>query len=407
MPDARVKRHRLKPVLLGGHFGVELGDGAGDAETPGKDAEGFELVGDDVLIDGVEDGNACLVHFFGLHRKIIEDIAEALNALLAADGAVAGNKQGVFVPGGEGLQGVAPAGHGALFVEAGGIGVAKDEVAGVDDFLIGDADDEVGAGVARIVFDDDGEVAEIEVEGEFGGVEGTIGKTDHGFVGDVKDVADSGEVTLSVLAGDVGLGGLDVLFRACQESGAIAALHGNVIFHDALRNGGMGPKRNTVATIEGIAHGMVEVIVGQQSAGRGILRGFAVSVHLESGAGRGAKAFKEQAGVFPDKETSVANGSETFRGVGDGGVEAVADFADGGIASVGNGSLRDAGIIGDRGGEHGERKGSGESIKHGETGSIREKLPASEWSEGVHEVLQKGMDLVGRASVYQRLKVKS
>src|SRR6202035_3544742 len=102
---------------------------------------------------GVGERNAGFVQFFSLHGEVVEDIAEALDARLATNRAVAGDEESVFVPRGEGLEGAAPAGHGALIVKAGGVGVAENEVAGVDDFLIGNADDQVGPGVAGIVFD--------------------------------------------------------------------------------------------------------------------------------------------------------------------------------------------------------------------------------------------------------------
>jgi hypothetical protein len=203
----------IKSSGLGGaHFGVELGDGAGDAKAPGEDGEGFEFVGDDVLVGGVGQGNAGFVHFFGLHCEVVEEVAEGLDTFLAADGAVAGDEESVFVPGGEGLERVAPTGHGALFVEAGGIGVTEYEVAGVDNFLIGDADDEVGAGVAGIVFDDDGEVAEVEVHREFRGIERLVGEGERGFIDQVEYVGDGTEIALCVLAGGIGLGIFDAFF---------------------------------------------------------------------------------------------------------------------------------------------------------------------------------------------------
>src|SRR5579863_6052479 len=107
--------------LLGAHFGVDFGDGTRDAETPGEDEVGFESFGDDVLIGGVGNGNAGVVHFFSLPVEIVEEVAKVSDALLAADRAVAGDEEGVLVPGSEGLKGFAPTGHGALVVEAGGI----------------------------------------------------------------------------------------------------------------------------------------------------------------------------------------------------------------------------------------------------------------------------------------------
>ena len=275
------------------------------------------------------------MHFFGLQGEVIEDIAKALDAFLATNGAVAGDEEGVFVPGGEGLKGAAPAGHSALFVKAGGIGVAENQIACVDDFLIGDADDEVGAGMARIVFDDDGEVAEVEIHRKLRGIERTIGERQRSFVGHVEEVADGAEIALGVLSGDVVLGVLDALFGGGEERGAVGALQGDVRFHDAFWNGGVSPELNAVGAVEGAAHGVIEVIVGEECVGGGELRNFAISVHLESGAGGGSVGFEEEAGVFADEEAAVADGDEALGGVGDGGVEAVTDFANGGEAGIG------------------------------------------------------------------------
>jgi len=370
--------------LAGDHFGVDFGDGAGDAETPGEDGVGFEFFGDDVLIGGVGEGNARFVHFFGLQVEVVKEIAKVSDAFLAADGAVTGDEESVFVPGGEGLEGLAPTRHGALFVEAGGIGLAEYEVAGVDDFLIGDADDEVGAGMAGVVFDDDGEVSEVEIHREFGGVERAIRKREQSSVCQVEDVADGGEIALGVLTSDVVLGVLNAFFLGSEESGAVGSLQGDVGFVDALGNGGVGPELNAVGAVKGAARGVIEVIVGEESVGSWELGDSAIGVHLESGAGSGAVGFEEEAGVFADKEAAVADGGETFGGVGNGGVEAVSDFADGGEAGVGDGGLGDAGIVGDGGCKSGNGQRAGEGVKGAEARCVGQKLPAIERSEGIH-----------------------
>jgi hypothetical protein len=367
--------------LAGAYFGVELGDGAGDAEAPGEDGEGFEFVGDDVLVGGVGEGNAGLVHFFGLQGEVVEEVAEGLDAFLSADGAVAGDEESVFVPGGEGLESFAPAGHGALVVEAGGISVIEDEVAGVDDFLIGDANDEIGAGVAGIVFDDDGEVAEVEVHRKFRGIERLVGEGERGFIGQVENGADGTEIALGVLAGDVVFGVFDAFFDGSEDGGAIGSLEGDVGIVDALGDSAVGPELNAVGAVEGAAHGVIEVIVGEKRVGSGNLGDFAVGIHLKRGAEGGAIGFEEEACVFADEEAAVADGGETLGGVGNGGVEAVTDFADGGKAGVGDRSLRDARVVGNGGCESRNRKRSGEGVKGAEARSTREKLPAIEWSE--------------------------
>jgi len=283
-----------------------------------------------------------------LHVEVVEEIAKVSDAFLAADGTVAGDEKSVFVPGGEGLESFAPAGHGALLVEAGGIGVAENEITGVDDFLIGDADDEVGAGMAGLVFDDDGEVAEVEIHGKFRGIKRAIRKREWSFVGHVEEVANGAEIALSVLAGDVVFCVLDAFFGWSEEGGAIGALHGDIGFRDAFWNGGVPPELNAVGAVEGAAHGVIEVIVGEEGVGSREFRDFAIGVHLEGSAGGGAIGFEEKAGVFANEEATVADGGEAFGCVRDGGVEAVADFADGGEAGVGDGSLGDAGVVSDR-----------------------------------------------------------
>ena len=375
---------RRLPGLGGAHFGVELGDGAGDAETPGEDGEGFEFVGDDVLVCGVGEGNTGLVHFFSLHGEVVEKIAKALDAFLTADGSVAGDEESVFVPGCEGLKSFAPAGHGALFVEARGISVIEDEVARVNDFLIGNANDEVGAGMAGEVFDDDWEMAEVEVHRKFRGIERLVREGQRCFVGQVENVANGAEIALGVLAGGFGFGVLDAFFDGSKDCGAIGSLEGDVRIVDTLRDGAVGPELNAVGAVEGTAHRMVEVIVGEKCVGSGDLGDFAIGIHLESGAGGGAVGFEEQAGVFADEEAAVADGSEAFGGVGDGGVEAIADLADRREAGVGDGSLRDARVVGYSGGERRNWERSGESVEGAKAGSTREKLSAVERSERVH-----------------------
>src|SRR5262249_51642946 len=96
-PKARV-------VLLGGPFGIELGDGGADGEAPSEDGEILEFVGNDVAVLRFLRGHAGFKHFFGLSGDVVEDFADAGDAFLAADLAVAGNENGFFVPGGEGLE---------------------------------------------------------------------------------------------------------------------------------------------------------------------------------------------------------------------------------------------------------------------------------------------------------------
>ena len=178
------------------------------------------------------------------------------------------------------------------------------------------------------MFDDDGEVTEINVQWELRGIEWTIGEGQRSFVGHVEDVRNRGEIALGVLASDVILGILDALFRGSEKGGAVCSLHGYVGFGDALGNGGVSPELNAVGAVERVAHCVVEMIVGVERADGGGLSDFAKSVHLKSGAARRAETFEEKAGVLADKKATVADGGETLGGVGDGCIKAITDFAD-------------------------------------------------------------------------------
>src|SRR5690349_12438128 len=131
-----------------------------------------------------------------------------------------------------------------------------------------------------------------------------------------------------MLASDVGFGVLNAFFDGSQDGSAIGSLHRDVGFVDALRNGAVGPELNAVGAVEGAAHGVIEVIVGEKRVGSGDLGDFAIGLHLECRAGSGAVGFEEKSGVFANEEAAVADGGESFGSVGDGGVEAIADFAD-------------------------------------------------------------------------------
>ena len=360
----------LRRGLGRAHFGVELGDGAGDAEAPGEDGEGFEFFRDNVLVGGIGKGNAGFVHFVGLHGEVVKEIAKALDAFLTADGAVAGDEESVFVPGGESLESFAPTGHGALFVEAGGIGVIEDQVAAVNDFLIRNANDQVGAGMAGEMFDDDGEMAEVEIHREFRGIERFVREGQRGFVGQVENIANGTEIALGVLAGDLGFGVLNAFFDGSQDGGAIGSLQGDVGIVNALGNGAVCPELNAVGAVEGTAHGMIEVIVGEKRVGSGDLGHFSIGLHLESRAGGGAIGLEEKTRVFSDEEAAVADGGESFRSVGDGSVKAIADFADRGEAGVSDRSLGDAGIVRDCGSKRGKGKRACECVESAEAGSV-------------------------------------
>src|ERR1700751_3890393 len=134
------------PCLFVLPFLVELGDGGADGEVPGVDREILEFVGDDVAVDCFLHRDTSLVHFFGLGGDIVENFANGGNTFLAADLTVAGDENGVFVVGGEFLEGVAPTGNVGLLVDGDRIPAAEQQVSGVDDVLLRDAHDDVGAG---------------------------------------------------------------------------------------------------------------------------------------------------------------------------------------------------------------------------------------------------------------------
>jgi len=79
---------------------------------------------------------------------------------------------------------------------------------------------------------------------------------------------------------------------------------------------------------------MVVVEVGVESGPDGNSGCEAESVELEGGACRGVEPFYQEACVSADEEAAVAGGLRTFGGVGDGGVDARPNLADGGETAI-------------------------------------------------------------------------
>src|SRR5579864_7738195 len=117
-------------------FRIQLDDGRTDGEATGVDGEILEFIRDSVAVLRFLGRNAGLVHFFGLGGDVVKNFADRGDAFLAANLAVAGNEERVFVEGGKFLQRIAPAGDGGFFVKAHGVPAAEEEVARVDNVLL-------------------------------------------------------------------------------------------------------------------------------------------------------------------------------------------------------------------------------------------------------------------------------
>ena len=169
-------------------------------------------------------GNASFIHFFGLAGNVVENFADGDDALLAANLAVAGDKERAFIEGGKSFQSVAPARDGGLFIEANRIPAAEKEIAGVDDVLLGNSRDDVGAGVTGIRFENGSQPAKIDGQGQFGGIERVIGEAKNSRVCDLKNAGESVQVGLRMGAFRIRLGVFDALFERCQHGFLIRAL---------------------------------------------------------------------------------------------------------------------------------------------------------------------------------------
>src|ERR1700688_773924 len=107
-----------------------------------------------------------------------------------------------------------------------------------------------------------------------------------------------------------------------------AALHSAISAHDAGRDRSMSPNLDIVCSIKGIAGGMIEVIVGIEGGFYRDLTHATKSIHLERSSRRADKTLDQKRAVFSGKETAVAHGLQALGGIGNSGVEAIADSAD-------------------------------------------------------------------------------
>src|SRR5437899_1785167 len=313
-------------------FLVELGDGGADGKAPGENRKILEFFGDGVSLDSFLDGYAGLVHFLRVLGEVVEDRARQRNAFLTAELAVTGNEESVFVESSEVAERSAPGGNRGG--EGDRIPGGEEQVAGEDDVLVGDAGDDVGAGVAWVGLEDSGDAAEINRQGELPGVERMVGKGEDGAVGERPNSSGGVDIGLRALAFCIVLGALNALLEGRQGFVAVHALKRNVAFDDAGRDAGMGPDGNALRAVEGVAERMIKVIVRVEGGANGHWAEGAQGVHLESGAGRRSEAFDEQGSVAADEEAAIADGLGALGEIGDGGVDAVADLADGGEAFV-------------------------------------------------------------------------
>ena len=101
---------------------------------------------------------------------------------------------------------------------------AGQQVAGVDDVLLGDAEDQVGVGVADVVLDHHGEAAEVDLYGHFGGIERVIGQRENGLAHRHKHPGQALDVALKVFALAVGFGLAHALFPGLEVGGQVLRL---------------------------------------------------------------------------------------------------------------------------------------------------------------------------------------
>ena len=92
-------------------------------------------------------------------------------------------------------------------------------------------------------------------------------------------------------------------------------MHDEVRVGHALGDGGVSPELDAVGAIERVAHGMIEVIVGEERADRWDLGDLSEGVHLKTRAGWSAEAFEKKAGVFAEEKAAIADSGEAFGNV--------------------------------------------------------------------------------------------
>jgi len=198
-----------------------------------------------------------------------------------------------------------------------------------------------------------------------------------------------------MLASVIVFGVLHSFFRGGQEGSTVGSLHGAVGFHHALGDVSVPPELNAVCAIGGVPHRVIEVIVGEQRPGDRDLRDLVVCVELKMRTRGRPEAFQDEAGIFAEEKTAVADGCKTLGSVRDGSVDAVFHFVDGGVAGIYDGRLIHASPTGKRRRKRRKRDGPSEGIKSRQACGIENELPARERSDRFHSEVSKDENLRG------------
>src|ERR1700686_88805 len=137
-----------------------------------------------------------------------------------------------------------------------------------------------------------------------------------------------GDVALRVLPLKVGFGIFHASFEWGEHGRFFSALQRAVSVHHAARDRGMSPDGDVVCSIKGIAAGMIEVIVRIERSFYRHLTQATENIHLERSSLGADKALNEKCAVFTGKKAAIAHGLQAFGGIGNCGVETVADSSD-------------------------------------------------------------------------------
>src|SRR5262249_34803151 len=143
-----------------------------------------------------------------------------------------------------------PAADRRFFVKADGIPAVEEQVASVDDVLVGDADNEVGAGVSGIGFDDDIKAAKADGPWELRGIERMIRQAEDAGVGDAENPRNCRQITLSVLLFNIGFGVGNLLLEGGEDGIAIGTLQWDIAVDDAACGCGVSVEGDAVCAVE-------------------------------------------------------------------------------------------------------------------------------------------------------------
>src|SRR5580692_12547557 len=88
----------------------------------------------------------------------------------------------------------------------------------------------------------------------------------------------------------------------------------------------MRPQRHAARTVEGVAHGVVVMIMRVQRTLYGDLAYGAKRIHLERSTSYSAVSLYQQCCIFADQEAAIAVRCGALGGVGNRCVETIADF---------------------------------------------------------------------------------